>query len=315
MVYKAGGRKNPVLKATMKPPEQPPRLVDIPQELPGFHHFFAPWLVQDDLVLLVDVGPASWTPRLIEALHGLGVDRVDYVLLTHIHIDHAGGLGDFLTAYPSARVLCHAKGIPYMVEPTKLWEGSRQVLGSLAETFGAPRPVPAGRLVPHTENPVPGLQFIETPGHAAHHLSFLYGGYLFAGEAAGNYFVCDGEEYLRPATPPRFFLDVSLASIDRLLALGDRPIYFPHCGTAARSHPLLQAAAQQLLRWKAVIAEQLRAGEADITVRSTSALLEQDPMLHSFRLMKPAEQDRERFFMGNSIQGFLGYLTSTAGAA
>ena len=286
-------------------------LIEIRQDLPGFNPFIGSWVCQDELNIVIDVGPASTADRLIDSLMSIGLDRVDYFLLTHIHIDHAGGLADLLGHYPMAKVICHEKAIDNIVDPSKLWAGSLKVLGKIAEAYGQPKPVRRDRLIPHTKTHINDLIIIETPGHAIHHLSFSYKNHLFIGEAGGNYFLIDNTEYLRPATPPRFFFDVFLKSIDRLLALENQPIYYAHFGRAENSHRLLRIYREQLIRWKEIINALIAGGirSDDELVRScVKVLLEKDPNLAPFKKMAQDVQKRERFFMGNSVKGFLGFL-------
>jgi glyoxylase-like metal-dependent hydrolase (beta-lactamase superfamily II) len=207
-----------------------------------------------------------------------------------------------------AKAICHTKGARFLVEPAKLWEGSRKVLGKLAEAYGAPQPVEADRVIPHTENPLPALKILETPGHAPHHLSFGYEKNLFAGEAAGNYFIIDEKEYFRPATPPRFFLDVCLNSVDRMLALEDQPIHYAHFGRAENSHRLLKMFRDQLMRWNDLIYEQFCLGQEGLVQRCLETLIERDPDLAAFRLLGKDDQERERYFMTNSVRGFVAYF-------
>ena len=115
-------------------------------------------------------------------------------------------------------------------------------------------------------------------------------------------------EYLRPATPPRFFLDVCLRSIDRLLALEKQPIYYAHFDRARSSHLLLKRFREQLTLWKEVIHEQMVMGEEDLVDRCANVLLARDQNLKAFELLNPHAQKRERFFMRNSIKGFVGFL-------
>ena len=290
------------------------KLIEIKQDNRGFDGFFGSWVCQDELNIVIDVGPANSAGRLIDSLGSMGLDRVDYVLLTHIHIDHSGGLADLLDSYPMARVICHEKALKYLIDPLKLWNGSLKVLGKIAEMFGPPKPVPMKRLIPHTESDLKDLLIIETPGHAPHHLSFSYGNRLFVGEAGGNYFVVEGSEYLRPATPPRFFLDVCLKSVDRLLALENQPIYYAHFGGAASSHHLLEIFRDQLMRWKEIISEQTLKGHEDLIRRCTDALFERDPNLEAFHKMAPYTREREKIFMANAIKGFLGFFQEEAKA-
>lgn len=284
------------------------KLIQIKQDMPGFDSFFGCWVCQGDLNIVIDVGPARTAGRLIDALVNLGLDRVDYVLLTHIHIDHMGGLAELLDHYPMAMAMCHEKAVKYVADPSQLWAGSLKVLGEIAEAYGSPKAVPLEKLIPHTQGRLRGLNVIETPGHAAHHLSFGYGKRLFVGEAGGNYFIVKGSEYLRPATPPRFFLDVCLNSINNLLALEDQAICYAHCGRAESSHRLLKMYRDQLMRWRGIIYEQMSKGDAGLVARCIDTLLEIDPNLAAFSKMDPDAQERERFFISNAIKGFIGFL-------
>jgi len=286
------------------------RLIEIKQDTPGFNPFFGTWVCQDDLTLLVDVGPSNSADRLIRSLSQLPLKRLDYILLTHIHIDHAGALAQVLKQYPTARVVCHAGAIQHVVDPTRLWHGSLEVLGDVARAYGPPMPVPLEKLIPHTEIDLKDLEVIETPGHALHHLSYVYKGRLYAGEAAGNYLKFEGFDYLRPATPPRFFLDVCLKSLDVLSALKDQPIRYAHFGDAASSHEMLDRIRDQLLLWAAVIGESVRQGGSteEMIRRSLDLLLDTDRNLAAFRNMDPDVQARERIFMTNGVMGFVEYF-------
>ncbi len=288
-------------------------LVEIKQDLPGYSNFFGTWVCEDGNTLLVDVGPASTAHRLIESLEDMGTSKVDYILLTHIHIDHGGGLAPVLDHYTKARVICHEKALPYLVEPSTLWAGSLKVLGDIAEAYGEPGPVDPAQLIPHARADVKGLKVMETPGHAAHHLSFVYKNRLYAGEACGVYQVIKRKEYLRPATPPRFFLAPCLESIDRLLELPDLPIRFAHFGAAESSHRLLKVYRGQLLLWKDIIHREMDKGDADLKKRCMEILIQEDPNLEAFHHMDPRDQEREQFFLENAIDGFVGFLRSDNG--
>ena len=285
-----------------------PILIELMPDVPGFDHFIGSWVCLGRQNVLVDVGPSNAVDRLIRGLKTMGVERVDTVLLTHIHIDHAGGLGTFLEHYPMAKVICHDMGIKHLVDPSKLWAGSRKVLGQVAETYGPLKALEREMLISHRDARIDGLEILETPGHAPHHLSFSYQGVLFPGEAGGNYFALGDTDYMRPATPPIFFMENSLNSIDQLLSLGDRAIYYPHFGRAERAQPLLKRHREQLLRWEKIIGQEASSRESLLVERCLDRLLGEDPDLHAFTSMTPEAQERERFFMTNSVTGFLGYL-------
>jgi len=288
------------------------QLIEIKQDIPGFDNFIGSWLCRDDSTVLVDVGPAGTAGRLIRSLEALGLERIDFILLTHVHIDHAGGLKSLLDRYPMARVICHGEAVKFLIEPSKLWKGSKSALGEIAIAYGEPKGVPKEKLIPHTQNPLKDLVVLETPGHAAHHLSFSYGNRLFIGEAGGNYSAEKGAEYLRPATPPRFFFDIYLKSIDRLLDLDDQPIRFGHFGKAEASHPLLKLHRDQILLWRDLVRGEVMKGDEDLINRCLDVLLKQDPNLAGLHGMDPDAQDRERFFLVNSIKGFIGFIKDAA---
>ena len=283
-------------------------LIEIKQDDPAFNSFFGLWICKDDITFIVDVGPAGSAQRLIDSLYSMGIESLDYILITHIHIDHCGALADILEQFPMAKAVCHSKGIKHIVEPGNLWKGSLKVLGDIAEMFGPPGPVARERLIPHTETDIKNLMVIETPGHAAHHLSFCYKNLFFAGEAGGNYFLINGEEYLRPATPPRFLFDIFINSVDKLLALDNQPIHYAHFGKAESSHRLLNRFREQLFLWKDILTGEFQKGGDDIINRSIDVLLEKDSNLEAFSKMDAGTQRRERTFLGNAVKGFLGYF-------
>jgi len=285
-----------------------PVLIEIKQDRPGFNNFISSWLLQGKENILVDVGPSSSAHRLVDTLRRMNIDRLDYILITHIHMDHAGGLANILDRYPMAKVVCHSKAVRHLVDPAKLWAGSLKALGDVVMSYGPIRPVDEKRLIPHDAVHIENLEITDTPGHAPHHLSFTYDGRLLAGEAGGTYCALAGQEYLRPATPPVFFFDVSLASIDRLLAQEDLPIFYAHFGMAESSHRLLNRHREQLFRWREMIKNEISNEGNNIVTRCVERVLEDDPDLQAFRLMDPDTQERERFFITNSARGYVELL-------
>lgn len=284
-------------------------LVEIRLDKPGFENFMGSRVIQSDLNMIIDVGPASTASKFVEDLKALGLDRIDLILLTHIHLDHAGGLAEVLKNYPEAKVVCHEKAVKFMADPSKLWEGSLKVLGDMARAYGRPDPIPSEKLVSRQDADFKGLKIIPTPGHAVHHLSFVYENRLFAGEAGGNLFTVNNKPYLRPATPPRFFLPETIGSVERLLELPDMPIYYAHYGEAAGSHEMLRRFIDQLKRWHGIIIDiYKKRSDEDLVENCLEALIEQDHEIEDFKLMSPDVQARERMFMRNSIRGYLGYI-------
>jgi glyoxylase-like metal-dependent hydrolase (beta-lactamase superfamily II) len=308
-------------------------LVDLDQDLPGQRRFISCWVsVTADLVFIVDPGPPATADELIGSLEGLGISRLDFILLTHVHLDHAGCTARILDRWPSARVVCHEKGRPHLVDPTRLWRGSRAVLGAKAEVYGEPPPVPATALAELRDLAASGVYAIDTPGHAAHHLAFWHGENLFLGEAAGTFSDLGngptGEDYyLRPATPPRFYPDIAAASLDRLLALDPLParLLFAHHGQfTGNVRRLLTTARGQLALWVGTAEDVLQAqrglshteqpADEDTLMDLIAARLAlADP--HYARVVAlPADiQVRERDFTRQTLRGILGFLSELTG--
>lgn len=290
-------------------------LIPLDQPLTGFKDFIAAWLcLENKTAFLVDVGPASTVPVLASALEALGVRRLSAIFLTHIHIDHAGGAGDLLKHFPDVPVFCHPKAIPHLSDPTRLWEGSLKTLGKTAQAYGPIAPVPESLLQP-TEGPVdlgadfPVVPYL-TPGHAPHHVSFGFGDCLFGGEAAGVFMdLGNGDYYLRPATPPRFFLETSLESLESLLTVPHDVYCYGHFGATRQTPELLEAQKDQLHRWADLIGKELEKGDGqDISERCINTLLKNDPLMAAWDRLSTDVRERERGFLKNSVAGFLGYL-------
>jgi glyoxylase-like metal-dependent hydrolase (beta-lactamase superfamily II) len=283
-------------------------IIELTPPFPGYEQFFGPWLHRGNFTYLVDVGPASCSQQLVSVLREMGVDEIDYVFLTHIHIDHIGGLSKFLSAYPKASIVCHERVVNDLIDPSHLWAASKKVLGAIAENYGGVLPVPRERLIPHSRFSGDIIQVVETPGHAAHHLSFLHESSLFVGEAAGLYQeVPGGREYHRPATPPRFFFDDALASVEKLLELGDVRICYAHYGMLPSSQSALAAFKKQLLLWREVACHVLNSyGKTDMIELMIQILLERDINLWSLEHMGEQAKARENDLMRNSVRGFLG---------
>jgi glyoxylase-like metal-dependent hydrolase (beta-lactamase superfamily II) len=287
-----------------------PICIDLDQpSLEGFRQFISAWLVRGERgTFLVDPGPLSTIPRLLAELGRLGVEHLDYVLLTHIHIDHAGGAGALLAAYPEARVICHPEGIRHLVAPGKLWEGSRKVLGTLAEVYGPIAAVPEERIAFAEEIPAIGVRAFPSPGHASHHLCFLQGDLLFAGEVAGVRSELEGEIYMRPATPPRFILKVALASIEAMIALRPKAMVFGHYGLVEDAQVHLEIARNQLLLWVQGVAVSAAVPKEEREAALYTWLLEHDDHYRHLPRLAPDIQVRERYFLANTLRGMAEYV-------
>lgn len=287
-------------------------LVNLPQKLEGFHDFISSWLYRDENVsFLVDPGPAASVGVLEEALRAIGVNHLDYVLLTHIHIDHAGGAGRIAARFPEAHVICHPTGIKHLVDPARLWKGSLAVLGDIAKAYGEIGSVPQASI--SFEERVPAgsdaIEAIESPGHAPHHVSYLFKQYLFAGEVAGAHQPMEDRTYFRPATPPKFILETSLASLEKVLAKKPKLLCNGHFGIRQDACTFLSLAGEQLALWTDQVEEALESdGEDNLTARVMERLMEKDRIFSNFEYLDNSIKKRERYFVGNSIRGMKEYI-------
>ncbi len=284
--------------------------IDLDQPaLEGFRQFVSSWLYQGEgLSFVVDPGPLSTIPFLIEKLRERGVERLDYILLTHIHIDHAGGTGALLKEFPAARVICHPDGVRHMVAPEKLWQGSLQVLGKTAAAYGEIVPVPAKSIGFAETIGAGAVRAFLTPGHAPHHCCYLLDDLLFAGEVAGVRCAVPQGIYLRPATPPRFIQSVALDSLDRMIALAPRRLVFAHYGLAENALEHLAIARRQLLSWVRGVAETTGVEEAGREEALHHWLLAHDENYRNIRQLPPDIYRRERIFLGNTLRGMSEYV-------
>ncbi|MDR2725946.1 MAG: hypothetical protein LBC90_07825, partial [Candidatus Adiutrix sp.] len=217
---------------------------------------------------------------------------------------------EIFRAWPRARAVAHEKGLCHLADPERLWAGTREVMGELADMYGRPEPLDPDRLISHREVDLPGLRLWETPGHASHHLSFRLEEVWFPGEIAGCPHLWEGRLYNRPATPSRFSLKLALASLDRLGSEPDGPACFPHFIKELPFKEALLLGRRQLEFWSEFLKQPEAArqpGEslAERLDRLADSLWLADPLLAPLRDLPPAEIGRERFFLRNNINGLL----------
>ena len=286
-------------------------LISLTPLIRGFDNFISVWLYKGKKTFIIDVGPSATSADLMTALQELAVDHLDYIFLTHIHLDHAGGIGDISSRYPQTPIICHQAGMDHLVDPKLLTAETVKALGETGRAYGPIKPVEKKQLMDATQFESDVVLPIITPGHSKHHVSYQTEEYLFAGEAGGVCFSLplNTGDYMRPATPPRFFLDITIKSIEDLIAGNPKKICFSHFGIKDDAIGMLTAHKQQLLLWEKLISSQLSRGrEEDFADVCLSVLLRTDPLMAGFSCLDGSVQERERFFIYNSIKGFQGYL-------
>lgn len=200
-------------------------------------------LVENGRAAFIDTGTNASVPRMLEALEriGVGVEAVDYVILTHVHLDHAGGAGGLMQRLPNARLVVHPRGAPHMIDPAKLWAGTVAVYGEARarHDYGELVPVARERVIEAADGDsltLAGreLHFIDTPGHAKHHFCVWdpAARALFTGDTFGLSYReldQDGRAFIFPTTTPTQFDPPALrASVQRLLALSPRAVFLTH---------------------------------------------------------------------------------------
>lgn len=202
-------------------------------------------IVERGHAAFIDCGTAFSVPRMLAALDATGLTPadVDWLILTHVHLDHAGGAGALLARLPNARLVVHPRGARHMIDPTQLWAGASAVYGEavMEQTYGRLIPVPAARVL---EAPDDGsidlagrpLRCLATPGHAKHHIAVYdaRANVCFTGDVFGlSYrdFDTTAGPFILPTTSPVQFDPPALhASIERLLALHPQAMYLTHYG-------------------------------------------------------------------------------------
>jgi glyoxylase-like metal-dependent hydrolase (beta-lactamase superfamily II) len=231
----------------------------IDTRMAGYDGITAGYLIRSDRPCLVETGTAPSAPVVRDALARLGIGPSDLaaVVVTHIHLDHAGGAGDIAALYPAARIAVHQRGARHLADPSKLMASARLVYGAaLDRFFGVLAPVPADRIVALEDTASVDLgggrrlDSYYSPGHAKHHIGLLDSdsGDLYTGDAAGVYIPETGDQ--RPATPPPDFdLEVALGSLRNFAALQPSRLLFSHFGPVTEVTQTLDRSAEEIKVW------------------------------------------------------------------
>jgi hydroxyacylglutathione hydrolase len=229
-------------------------------------------LVEGGRAAIIDTGTSHAVPQVLAALEAKGIApaQVDYVILTHVHLDHAGGAGQLMTRFPNARLTVHPRGARRVVDPSRLVAATVAIYGAARtrRVYGEILPVPKARVIETPEGArlqLAGreLLFLDAPGHARHHVVVRDAstGHIFAGDTFGlSYRELDqgGKQFSFPTTSPSQFDPPELhRSIDRMLSYGPQALYVAHFGQltnpaalAGDLHRLIDAHAELGMRWR-----------------------------------------------------------------
>ncbi|MEA3640912.1 MAG: MBL fold metallo-hydrolase [Lamprobacter sp.] len=258
-----------------------------------------------DRLAFIDTGTTHSVPGLLGVINDLGLTpaNVDYVIPTHVHLDHAGGAGALIAACPNATLVTHPKGAPHLIDPAKLSAGASAVYGedAFARDFGALKPVPEARVIAADDGQTfdlagRQLSFIHTPGHANHHgCIFDEGsGGLFTGDTFGisyrEFDTAAGPWLFAPTTPVAFDPDAWLQSLDRMLTLEPLAAFLTHycrIDTPPQQVDQLRRSIRDLAAIALEHADAPRPARKDHIKDAISAHLIADARTHGCRLDEP----------------------------
>lgn len=268
---------------------------------------------------LIETGPGSSIEVTRKGLAEAGVDHLDWIVVTHIHLDHAGAVGHLAGQFPQATVVVREEGARHLADPSRLWASAARLYPDMEKLWGEMIPVAEERIrVVSEDGPVADLggrelHAIYAPGHAKHHMALHEpkNNDLFTGDAIGVYIPEAGR--IRPATPPpEFDLEVNLQTIEKLRALGAARVFPTHFGQAPNPEAAFDEARDQYTKWVAVAEEVFNRGgdQADIAAAFQTKRQEFYPNLSSEAL--------DKFEQTTSYQlnaaGMFRYLTKRAEA-
>ncbi|MGO8870235.1 MAG: MBL fold metallo-hydrolase [Acidimicrobiales bacterium] len=295
-------------------------VIELDTLLGGWQQVTAGYVIEGDAPVLVETGSQSSVPVLLAQLEHLGLGAADLagVVVTHIHLDHAGGVGDVARAFPKATVYVHPKGARHLADPTRLIDSAARVYGPLLDSlYGRLDPTPPERIhvledgesIPVSSNR--SLVAVDSPGHAKHHVALhdTLSGVLFAGDAVGVKLPDVG--VLRPSTPPPDFdLDQALRSLGRFGERRPTALALAHYGLLADPLAVLDEADGTLRHWASVAEAAFRDGR-DIAAALAEAF-ESD-------LDGVSEEHREKLEVMNGVHsnaaGLSRWLTTRGGDA
>lgn len=212
--------------------------------IPGVYGIFVVYLIHEPQGVLVEPGPAAAVPLIREGMSYVGMKDLAYIIPTHIHMDHGGGMGALAQLFPKAKVLVHPRGARHAIDPSRLIEGTRMVFGADFEAhYGPILPVPESQIYVPEDGEVISvngreLQIIYAPGHAQHHIAIFDRSVrgLFCGEALGMP-VDRTKPFAFPSVaPPNFDQELYLSTIEKLRQLDARILLYSH-GPAVQREP------------------------------------------------------------------------------
>ncbi|GBC68446.1 Flavo-diiron protein FprA1 [archaeon HR01] len=242
----------------------------------GFRRAVACYLVKDVKTAILDTGYASSLDNVYSKLQELGVQRLDYIIPTHVHLDHCGGVAGLAKLYPEAEVLAHPQAVKHLVSPDKLIESVKRIYGpEIMKLFGDVEPVQEDRVRAVADGEVLGLgrcelTFIYTPGHAPHQISIFESSsqsVVTADAVPAQY--PDFPAIIPTTPPPSFDLDQYINSMRKLGGLGARFFLTPHYGPTDPSGERVRRMVERTVMWVEAFRDEMDAGKVIQRLRKT----------------------------------------------
>ena len=270
----------------------------IDAQLYSIPRFGSVYFLDEDKKALIDTGPATSSEVVIEGIKQIGrrPEDVAYLIVTHIHLDHAGGAGTLLKNMPEAQVIAHYRAVRYVINPERLISSVIEAQGEVAmKRNGAVIPVDEHRVKPaHDRDTIrlsdrQLLTLLETPGHAPHELCIHESRHngIFTGDAVSDHIT--GTDISVPVTPPPSFdLDLYIDSLNKLLKLNASRLYFAHFGVSDKVEEMIKLAISELKIRDEIIARAARDNSIDTAAEMVAA--------HICAVLQPIKQEMKALY-------------------
>ena len=273
------------------------------------------YLIDEEKKALIDSGPTTSAEAVLDGIKEIGVKfkDIDYIIVTHIHLDHAGGAGVLIKEMPRAQVVVHHKGARHLVDPVKLVSSATEVQGEEGMAkHGEVMPIETHRVKPVYDDDIlklserQVLRFIDAQGHAPHELCVHEGrnNGVFTGDAAG--ISVAGNTISLPASQlPSFDFEMCLKTLKRLMKLNATMIYFAHFGVSNKVQASLQSAIDKLQAWNDIVAQSVKEGSLDDAGERIMAKVRTE--LEPVRKMEVLYEYLTEHDQPTSVDGFIRY--------
>jgi glyoxylase-like metal-dependent hydrolase (beta-lactamase superfamily II) len=279
----------------------------------GTQGVVAAYIVSGKEHALVDMGYASSAPTVLSDIEKrIGDATIDYLLPTHVHLDHSGACGSLAQSFVDATVRVHPRGERHLVNPSALWQGAKALFGdALVSRYTRPEPVDPVRVKPIGDGEVIALgdgvtlRAIWTPGHASHHLSYVVEetGVVLTGDAVGITY--PAFPVLIPTTPPTSFdLDSAIESLQKLRNLSPKRLLTPHYGVVPDTLRSIDANIASIRRWVTKIEDMIRVGLSSDKITANLMNEIASPDVHDLPVYV-------QISVGLSVLGVMRYLSFT----